>query len=74
MCLRVRQEIEPLKKYGNQYEVTKPELIIELKELKKQIEWLELKERLHLRLISSANDELARRGEQINKLIKTKSL
>ena len=37
----------------------------EIEDLKAQIEWLELKERLHLRLISGGNDELARRGERI---------
>ena len=37
----------------------------EIEDLKAQIEWHELKERLHLRLISGGNDELARRGERI---------
>ena len=37
-------------------------------ELIAQIEWLELKERLHLKLIASANNELARRGNRIAEL------
>lgn len=43
----------------------------QIEELKSQIEWLELKERLHLRLIASGNDELARRGERIAELMGT---
>lgn len=43
----------------------------QIEELKSQIEWLELKERLHLRLIASGNDELARRGERIVELMGT---
>lgn len=42
-----------------------------IEELKSQIQWLELKERLHLRLIASGNDELARRGERIAELMGT---
>jgi len=34
-------------------------------ELLNDIAWLELKEKLHLRLIAGGNDELARRGERI---------
>ena len=41
-------------------------------ELEAQIAWLELKERLHLRLIASANDELSRRGKKIEELEKEK--
>lgn len=40
----------------------------QIRELKAQIKWLKLKERLHLRLIASSNDELARRGIRIDKL------
>jgi DNA repair exonuclease SbcCD ATPase subunit len=40
----------------------------EVKRLKQEIEWQELKEKLHVRLIASANDELAKRGNKINEL------
>ena len=37
----------------------------EVLRLEQEIKWQELKERLHLRLIASGNDELAKRGERI---------
>jgi chromosome segregation ATPase len=40
----------------------------EIKDLKSAIEFLELKETLHLRLIAGGNDELAKRGHRIDEL------
>lgn len=42
----------------------------EVERLKQEIEWQELKEKLHVRLIAAGNDGLAERGERIEFLEK----
>jgi len=56
---------------GNDHDVCDPtKLLNEIEELTTELGFMELKEKLHLRLIAAGNNELAKRGEKIETLLK----